>query len=383
MPMVIIRRDPRVRRRKILRATLFFLAFAAICFTVFLGLSFPKVFYRVIDQENVAVTGYRGKLSSVTIRSSFAGVPVTFIDAQAFKNDVYLKSVKIAPTVQWIDDEAFKGCVNLATVELAEGLLDIYPSAFADCVSLSAVVFPATLNSIHDDAFSGCAGLASVTFAEGLEEIGERAFLGCSALSSLSFPASLEGIYQNAFEGCSELSSLSFSSAAEASFRILDQTFKNCTGLVSVTIPNSCMQIGEGVFSGCSALVSLSLPFAGNAVWISTPDGLFGYIFGTDEYAGSVPAVQTTQYLGDVTNYLPASLRHVRLTGASMLVWGAFSGCDRLETVTLNDTLYWIHPNAFLGCTNLTIRSQAASLPIGWEALWNPSGCPVVFGVVD
>ena len=383
MPMVIIRRNPRVRRRKVLRATFFFLFFAAVCFLVFLGLSFPKVFYRVIDQENVAVTGYRGKMSSITIRSTFAGVPVTFIDAQAFKNDVYLKSVKIGSTIQWIDDEAFKGCVNLKTVELAEGLLDIYPSAFADCVSLSAIAFPSTLASIHDDAFTGCTGLVSVTFSEGLEEIGERAFFGCSSISSLAFPASLEGIYQNAFEGCTGLSALSFSASEDASYRILDEAFKGCTGLVSATIPNSCMQIGEGVFSGCSSLVTLSLPFAGNAVWISTPDGLFGYVFGTEEYAGSVPAVQTTQYLGEVTNYLPATLRHVRLTGASMLVWGCFSGCDRLETVTLNDTLYWIHPNAFLGCTNLTIRSHAASLPPGWEATWNPSGCPVVFGVVD
>jgi hypothetical protein len=58
----------------------------------------------------------------------------------------------------------------------------------------------------------------------------------------------------------------------------------------------------------------------------------------------------------------------------------AFVNCAALTCVSVPFKVETIGNNAFAGCTNLTIRAEAASKPSGWSAGWNPLNRPVSFG---
>ena len=47
------------------------------------------------------------------------------------------------------------------------------------------------------------------------------------------------------------------------------------------------------------------------------------------------------------------TIRYNDLNGITHLNGHAFTGCDKLESVTLADTITYIAENAFSGCTNL------------------------------
>ena len=382
MNVIIIRRPN--HSRKILRWLFLLLCAAVMGFLIYLGLTSPKIFYRIVDEQNVAMTGYRGKIKNAVIQSEYRGIPVTFVYEQAFKNDPWLETVKIPGSVQWIDYQAFYHCENLREVILGEGVEQIWDQAFAECVNLVSITFPSSLITLHDSAFAGCVRLETVTVPEGLEEVGEMAFMDCGALRSFTFPTTITDIYQNAFLNCASLSFLGFPENGEDStYRIYDDAFRNCTSLTEVRITSRCIAIGEGIFSGCSALEKVEVPFVGGARWVITRASLFGYIFGTRAFSGGVAVEQTSQYEGLYTAVLPATLTDVVVLDASRIGYGGFSGCHTLQTVTLNATLYWIEAQAFAGCTNVTIRSYASAQPGGWVETWNPLGRPVVYGITD
>lgn len=84
----------------------------------------------------------------------------------------------------------------------------------------------------------------------------------------------------------------------------------------------------------------------------------FGYIFGTDSYAGGTEVTQyyygsSTSYTTSTTYYIPASLRSVTVTGGNIL-YGAFRNCSMLTSVTIPDSVTSIVDYAFSGCTGLT-----------------------------
>ena len=58
----------------------------------------------------------------------------------------------------------------------------------------------------------------------------------------------------------------------------------------------------------------------------------------------------------------------------------SFMDCSSLMSVYIPKSVSLIGYNAFKNCTNLTIYCEASSKPEGWDAEWNSSNCPVVWG---
>ena len=188
--------------------------------------------------------------------------------------------------------------------------------AFWGCVKLRSVIIPDGVTSIESCAFTSCCKLKSITIPDSVTSIGEAAFSGCDKLKSITVPNGVTSIGSCAFDYCDNLK--------------------------SVTIPDSVTSIGQGAFRGCNNLESVTLPY------VNSNYGL-AYFFG---YNTSFRA-----------QLVPNSLKSVIITSATSI--DGFSGCNKIESITLPANLETIRASAFEGCKNLksiTIPDSVTSI---------------------
>lgn len=108
---------------------------------------------------------------ALNVPSDINGIPVNRIEKNAFKNNLSLTSVTLAPGVA-LGYDCFAGCANLRSVRLPDSLTSIGDGAFADCVSLESVDLPASLTSIGNHAFAGCTKLTTIEYPRAFGRFG-------------------------------------------------------------------------------------------------------------------------------------------------------------------------------------------------------------------
>ncbi|MBQ7378347.1 MAG: leucine-rich repeat domain-containing protein [Clostridia bacterium] len=197
---------------------------------------------------------------------------------------------------------------------------------------------------------------------DSVTSIGENAFNCCYNLKNITIPDSVTSIGESAFYGC--------------------------TSLTSIVIPDSVIRIGEGACSGCSGLLSITIPFVGESV--KTAEDMnqypFGYIFGKQFYEGGTGIWST--YITDITDsslsiasgyyYIPNGLTSVTVTGGNIL-YGAFSNCTSLKSITIPNSVTSIGNYAFSDCTSLTsITIPDSVTSIGYSAF---TGCTSLMSI--
>ena len=301
---------------------------------------------------------------------------ITSIGQYAFSGCSSLKSITIPDSITSVGLSAFSNCSSLETVYITdiEAWCNISfryensnPLYFAHNLYLNGklvteLVIPESVTSIGSYAFSGCSSFKNVNFGDNsqLESIGSYAFRGCSSLTSITIPDNVTSIGSDAFY--------------------------NCSSLTNITIPNSVTSIGSSAFSGCSSLESMTLPFIGAKAGVTSSDTYqypLGYIFGTSSYTGGTSVTQyyydsSTSSTTSSTYYIPSTLRSITVTGGNIL-YGAFSNCSKLTSVTISENITSIGEKAFYECSSLTIYCEVASKPSDWNSNWNYSNCPVVW----
>lgn len=285
----------------------------------------------------VVITKYLGNDADVIVPSEIDGKTVTLIDADAFRNNEKLKSVKLPDTLIGIGVEAFAFCKSLESVNIPEGIKDFSP------------------------AFRGCEMLKSIVIPEGIERIEQGMFRDCISLENVTLPNSL---------------------------KIIDgSTFEKCTSLKTITLPNGVVEIGANAFGGCTALSEISLPESvmyigasafGNTAFYNDAENWDNGVLYMDgclidskreEINGEYSVKDGTRIIANQAFLRAKGLEMLKLPeGLKVIGDAAFDECTSLKTVELPDGLEAIGDNAFQKCAIVEIAIPEGVKTIGARA---------------
>lgn len=123
--------------------------------------------YLYIKNEDgtIAISGYTGSNSILTVPDTVDGLKVTAIGDHAFEANWDLEEVILPDGVTYIGESAFMDCGKLKSITIPETTVTIRRAAFASCSALDNVTVPASVAEIMEEAFSGCGSLKNLTVA--------------------------------------------------------------------------------------------------------------------------------------------------------------------------------------------------------------------------
>ena len=249
------------------------------------------------DGDCIEILSCEKDAVSVEIPEEIEGLPVRFINREAFLDCADLKSVILSESLESISHHAFWGCHSLEYLYIPKNVTYIGAHSFVGCTSLKNIdvdpeneyyesdngvlftkgkeylicyptnhegkeyVVPDTVTWIDGFSFYGNPSLTSVILPEGLEHIAGEAFKHCTGLTSIEIPDSVVGISGRTFYGCTNLTSvkLPYGATGEDSWEnmIGVYAFSNCSSLKSITIPETYECILDLAFVGCTSLESI------------------------------------------------------------------------------------------------------------------------------
>ena len=317
----------------------------------------------------------------------------------------FISAAYIPESVEYIGRSAFYNCTNLSAVTLPSGLAVLEDYTFYGCTALadlqtrvrdeetqnmsSVPGLPASLTSIGRSAFYKCALGSQTTDSESdqlvipdaVTEIGDYAFYGCGftvtedetetacGIDAVVIGSGVKTIGYSAFANMGSLKSVILGENVQT---VGDRAFYRCAALREVRFGNSVRSVGERAFYGCTSLTAAEMP--------ESLTSLGAYAFYNCASLGQVSLGNIAE-IGDYTFFGCASLTEVSLpAGLRSVGRQAFRNCSALAALTLRAKVAQIGAHAFYGCNSLTVYTDAAEAQEGWNARWNSSYRPVVYG---
>jgi hypothetical protein len=216
-----------------------------------------------------------GAFYTATALASFpfpAGLSV--IGNSAFENSgLTAVSIPAAVPLTTINASAFKGCASLRTVTLPEGVKSINADAFTNCPNLETVSLPASISLINPPVFTGAYKVTFSVAPGGTWETGANGKLlinyeASQSAKYLYHAPSLAGDQTISgfdrvlltFKDNTMLTGLTF--AEGVSSLAGTKEFSGCTNLRRVDFPSTLLVTGTNIstaFPGCTALESLTI----------------------------------------------------------------------------------------------------------------------------
>lgn len=323
--------------------------------------------------------------------------------------------IVIPESVSNIDKNAFYGCEKLVNMTLpyADFLSDaVLKSVLGVPLNLKSYLKEITLTSgeeIGASLMESCANLGKITLPDSLISIGENAFKGCVGLTAIDIPKKLANLGNCAFEGCTGLESITADEEnavfyaknnclIEAASKTLalgcktsvipsdgsvtaigKAAFKGCAGLAEMVVPQQVTEVGEAAFGGCDGLKSLTVPFGGivdNAelrslgglknITVTGGDALCARAFASCNKLESVTLPDSIINIEDEAFYYCGSLKSIELPdGVVSFGDRIFEGCSNLEAINIPKNVADLGIHAFDGCLKLT----SVNLPSGLEKI--------------
>ena len=230
--------------------------------------------YEVLDDGTVAITGYNGTETNLTIPSVLDKYNVTSIGDHAFAHCHSLTSIIIPDSVTSIDEWAFWNCESLTNVTILEGVTLIGRSAFVNS-GLTNVNIPESVITIGYNAFASCDNLKRIDVSEKNQSYSTRdgvlfdknktELIQCpigNERTSYTIPDSVTTIGGYAFSGCDILTNVTIPDSVTT---IGDHAFSSCDRLTNVTIPSSVTTISDWAFSWCVSLTNVTISVKRNS----------------------------------------------------------------------------------------------------------------------
>ncbi len=230
-------------------------------------------------------------------------------------------------------------------------------------MSLTSVIVPESAVRIGEGAFEGCPRLEFVTLHSGVESISAKAFSGCPSLVALTFAGTGDVVLEGGSSVLDPVKGLCVINTLDGRLTIPSAMIGG--NGISKAAPGSVL-----VFDGANWKEAYRLAFAGDSVSKVSWNG---------EYRGRLVIPPTVAAVSDDYNGQIFDFDKTWVTsavipdGVRSIGAGAFSGCDRLQSVELPRTLESVGRNAFSGCSSLkSIELPQGLKSIGWNAF---SGC--------
>ncbi|UTC64040.1 leucine-rich repeat domain-containing protein [Treponema sp. OMZ 788] len=286
----------------------------------------------------------------------------------------------------------FARCKSLTSIKLPANLTTIAQKAFECCDKLTDINLPTKLTEIGYSAFGSCTQLEGADFSacKELTKIYEKAFSECPKLKTVNLPESLTEIDGNPFYGCENLTNLTVDPAnkkykAEGNV-VYTKDGKTlvlaASGLTEVNILGTVTTIGKGAFSGCKLLKSINLPADLTEIKIEAFYGCTG-LKGTIVFPAKLKTMEMTYDNDDGVFQSCTQLEGADFSACKELTKirkKAFSGCTKLKTVNLPESLTQIDNNAFRECTAL--QSAVFADKTGW-AVYNNWSFKDIHNTID
>ena len=165
-----------------------------------------------------------------------------------FQSCVSLDSIRIPESIKTIESSTFQGCTSLCYVQIPNGVTSIGKGAFKDCGALHSIDIPNSVKTLAWGAFWGCSSLDSITIPNSVTSMAERVFEDCTNLKSVKLSEQLTTIPTLAFQNCTSLASVTI---PEGVTLIDGGAFEGCENLLYVTIPKSVTTISSKAFYNC------------------------------------------------------------------------------------------------------------------------------------
>ena len=154
----------------------------------------------------ITVTKYLSGIvgEALVIPGTINGLPVSYIDQDAFRDCTNIASVVFPDSVIKINETAFAYCRGLTNVTFGSGMAHIGRYAFLECNNLASVTIPESVSVVDVYAFSGT-GLTSVRIPDGVNTLGQGAFRYCSCLTNVTIGAGVTTLENFTFAACGNL----------------------------------------------------------------------------------------------------------------------------------------------------------------------------------
>lgn len=306
------------------------------------NLSSEGLYYTLYENNTAVVTGIADtSKKTVTIPKKIdSAYAVTAIGEGAFESNEALQYVVIEDGPAKIDRDAFRKCYNLLRIDIPASVKEIGNYAFESCEKLCEVVGIAKVNSFGTGAFYQCLSLSVIDLPDTLRTVGDECFFGCTALAKAVLPQKIETVGFGAFAQCTALTSVDLGGLT----LIPDAMFERDESLLKIEIGGKVTSIGERAFRACKNLSEVSIGKKVAYIGGSAFEGTTWLLNQSDEFVVVGDGV-LLKYNGKGSDVVvPNNVK---------VISDAFSGINKLESVTIGGKVNVVAEYAFSGCVNL------------------------------